>query len=43
MAEALVEALACDAAAGRDFSVAAAAGRAAPSREEWASMFVDAS
>eukprot|EP00964_Phaeocystis_antarctica_P092053 scaffold59132_cov56-Phaeocystis_antarctica.AAC.4 len=43
VAEALVEALACDAAAGRDFSIAAAAGRAAPSREEWASMFVDAS
>jgi len=43
VAEALVEALACDAAAGGDFSVATAAGRAAPSREEWASMFVDAS
>ena len=43
VAEALVEALACDAAAGCDFSVATAAGRAAPSREDWASMFADAS
>ena len=42
VAEALVEALACDAAANTEFSVGAAEGESAPSRDEWARKFADA-
>ena len=42
VAEALVEALACESAANGDFSVGTAEGKSAPSREEWATMFASA-
>ena len=42
VATALVQALACDAAKNKDFSVAAKAGREFPKPEKWAGMFASA-
>ena len=43
VAMALVQALGCEAAAGKDFSVAAKAGRKFPQAPEWPGMFAAAS
>ena len=42
VAEALVEALACESASDGEFAVATVEGRCAPSRDEWARMFENA-
>ena len=42
MANALVEALRCEAAADADFGVATATGRASPTPEEWKQLFAKA-